>query len=64
MQVRAIIEAAVACEKRGIQVLPEIMIPLTMDRKELSILTDATRRVAGEVLQEGRRKAELHGWAR
>ena len=44
MQVRAIIEAAVACKKRGIQVLPEIMIPLTMDRKELSILVDASRR--------------------
>ena len=28
------------------------MIPLTMDRKELSILTDATRRVAGTVLKE------------
>jgi pyruvate,orthophosphate dikinase len=52
MQVRAIIEAAVNCKKRGIQVLPEIMIPLTMDRKELSILVDATRRVAGEVLKE------------
>jgi pyruvate, orthophosphate dikinase len=52
MQVRAIIEAAVDCKKRGIQVLPEIMIPLTMDRKELSILTDATRRVAGEVLKK------------
>ncbi|MDE3138162.1 MAG: pyruvate, phosphate dikinase, partial [Acidobacteriota bacterium] len=52
MQVRAIIEAAVNCKKRRVQVLPEIMIPLTMDRKELSILTDATRRVAGEVLKE------------
>jgi pyruvate,orthophosphate dikinase len=52
MQVRAIIEAAVDCKKRGVQVLPEIMIPLTMDRKELSILTDATRRVAGEVLKK------------
>jgi pyruvate,orthophosphate dikinase len=52
MQVRAIVEAAVNCKKRGIHVLPEIMIPLTMDRKELAILTDATRRVAGEVLKE------------
>ncbi len=51
MQVRAIIEAAVDCKKRGIQVLPEIMHPLTMDKKELSILADATRRVAGEVLK-------------
>lgn len=50
MQVRAIFEAAVDCRKRKIHVLPEIMHPLTMDRKELSILADATRRVAGEVL--------------
>ena len=50
MQVRAIIEAAVDCQKRGIKVLPEIMIPLTMDKKELSILVDATRRVASAVL--------------
>ena len=35
MQVRAIIEAAIDCQKRGIKVLPEIMIPLTLDKKEL-----------------------------
>ena len=52
MQVRAIIEAAVECKKKGVKVLPEIMIPLVMDRKELQILTDATNRVAGEVIQE------------
>ncbi len=52
MQVRAIMEAAVDCKKRGIQVIPEIMHPLTMDKKELSILADATRRVAGQVLKE------------
>jgi pyruvate, orthophosphate dikinase len=51
MQVRAIIEAAVDCKKRGIQVLPEIMHPLTMDRKELSILVEATHRVADAVLK-------------
>ena len=38
MQVRAIIEAAVECKKKGIKVIPEIMIPLVMDRKELQIL--------------------------
>jgi pyruvate,orthophosphate dikinase len=56
MQVRAIIEAAVDCKKRGIEVLPEIMHPLTMDRKELSILVDATHRVAREVLQGSKTK--------
>ncbi len=46
MQVRAIIEAAVACVKRGIKVLPEIMIPLSIDGKELAILIEGTRDVA------------------
>ncbi len=40
MQVRAIIEAAIDCQKRKIKVLPEIMIPLTLDKKELKILDD------------------------
>ena len=52
MQVRAIIEAAIECKKSGIKVLPEIMHPLVLDRKELQILTDATRRVASEVIKE------------
>ena len=54
MQVRAIIEAAVECKGRGIPVAPEIMIPLTIDAKELKMLTDRTRRVADEVLKESR----------
>ncbi|MFZ0821229.1 MAG: pyruvate, phosphate dikinase [Candidatus Acidiferrales bacterium] len=58
MQVRAIIEAAIECRKEGIKVLPEIMHPLTLDRKELQILTDATRRVAGEVMKERGAKVE------
>ena len=33
MQVRAIIEAAVECKKKGIKVIPEIMIPLVMDQQ-------------------------------
>jgi len=52
MQVRAIIEAAVECQKEGIKVLPEIMIPLVLDRKELSILEQATRRVAEELIKK------------
>ena len=52
MQVRAIIEAAIECQKRGIKVIPEIMHPLTMDRKEMSILADATRRVADQVIKK------------
>jgi len=52
MQVRAIIEAALECQAQGIKVIPEIMHPLTLDRKELQILTDATRRVAEEIIKK------------
>jgi pyruvate,orthophosphate dikinase len=52
MQVRAIIEAAVECQKAGVKVLPEIMHPLVLDRKELSILEQATRRVADELIKK------------
>ncbi len=52
MQVRAIIEAAIVVKKNKIKVLPEIMIPLTIDRKELAILVDRTRRVAEEVMRD------------
>jgi pyruvate,orthophosphate dikinase len=50
MQVRAIIEAAIECQKKGIKVLPEIMHPLTLDKKELQVLEQATRRVAEGVI--------------
>lgn len=50
MQVGAIIEAAVDAKRQGVTVLPEIMIPLTIDAKELLILTDQTRAVADAIL--------------
>jgi len=52
MQVRAIIEAAIECHKGRVKVLPEIMIPLTLDKKEMSILADATRRVADDLIKK------------
>jgi len=52
MQVRAIMEAAVACKKKGVKALPEIMHPLVLDRKELKLLEERTRRVADEVLAQ------------
>ena len=52
MQVRAIIEAAINCTRRGVEVLPEIMIPLSIDAKELRILTDRTRALADAILDE------------
>ena len=38
MQGKAIIEAAYECSKKGIKVLPEIMIPFIMEAKELAYL--------------------------
>ncbi len=54
MQVTAIISAAVECAKKGIKVLPEIMIPLTIDRKELKLLTDQTRGVADKIIADAK----------
>ena len=51
MQVRAIIEAACECAAAGIKVYPEIMIPLTIDKKELQILEIRTRQVADEIIK-------------
>src|SRR5271170_3552265 len=58
MQVRAIIEAAIECKKAGVKVLPEIMHPLTLDKKEFSILEQATRRVADELIKKSGVKLE------
>jgi pyruvate,orthophosphate dikinase len=58
MQVRAIIEAAVNCAKRGIKVRPEIMIPLSMSARELTILVERTRAVADAVLKERNAKVK------
>jgi len=58
MQVQAIIEAAIDCQKRKIKVFPEIMIPLVLDRKELKILEEATRRVADAIIAKSKVKLE------
>jgi len=52
MQVTAIIEAAIKCRIEGIKVLPEIMHPLTIDRKELKILEEQTRSVADKLIKQ------------
>ena len=52
MQVTAIIQAAVNMEKKGVKVLPEIMIPLTIDRKELKILVDQGRAIADAIIKK------------
>ena len=58
MQVRAIIEAAIECQRNKIKVIPEIMIPLTLDKKEMAILDQATRRVADEIIKKA--NVKLH----
>ncbi|QOJ15536.1 MAG: pyruvate, phosphate dikinase [Planctomycetia bacterium] len=56
MQVRAIIEAAIACVRKGVKVLPEIMIPLTIDARELAILDGRTRTVADQLISAAKVK--------
>jgi pyruvate,orthophosphate dikinase len=52
MQARAIFEAAVDCTKKGIKVLPEVMIPLVATLKEMANQGAIVRRVAAEVFKE------------
>ncbi len=52
MQVRAIFEAACHCAKNGIDVHPEIMIPLTSHVNELITQRKALESVAKEVMNE------------
>jgi pyruvate, orthophosphate dikinase len=58
MQVRAIIEAALAIKKQKIIVIPEIMIPLTATVREMKNQADIVRRVAEEVFAEKKDRVE------
>ena len=56
MQVRAILEAAAACMGKGVDVKPEVMIPLIGTVEELRVLSERVRAVARQVAGEtGRR---------
>ncbi|SEB69982.1 pyruvate, phosphate dikinase [Paenibacillus sp. GP183] len=50
MQAIAIFRAVQACKKRGITVLPEIMIPLVGHANELKLMRELVDRAANEVL--------------
>ncbi|MGN6182883.1 MAG: pyruvate, phosphate dikinase [Thermoanaerobaculia bacterium] len=52
MQVHAIFQAACDVKKDGVDVHPEVMIPLVGTVKELQLTADMTRRVAAEVMKE------------
>jgi pyruvate, orthophosphate dikinase len=58
MQVTAIIEAAIAVAKKGVKVFPEIMIPLTIDRKELQIQVDQARALADSLIKKAGSKVK------
>jgi len=52
MQVRAIIEAAIQVKREGIEVHPEIMIPLVGHWKELQIARERAEKVIKQVFEE------------
>jgi pyruvate, orthophosphate dikinase len=52
MQTRAIFEAAVNVTREGVRVLPEIMVPLVADERELAVQRKLITRVAEAVLEE------------
>jgi pyruvate,orthophosphate dikinase len=60
MQVRAIMEAACELSKEeGFKIIPEIMIPLVADVKELSILRESSEKICQEVMKEKGTKLEF-----
>ena len=61
MQARAIMEAAVQVKKeKGYDIVPEIMIPLVGEKKELKFVKDVVVKTADEVLKEAGISMEYH----
>ena len=60
MQTRAVIEAAINVGKKGVKVVPEIMIPLVGDVKELKYVKDVVVKTAKKVLKENNVSMEYH----
>ncbi|MFH1800423.1 MAG: pyruvate, phosphate dikinase [Candidatus Omnitrophota bacterium] len=58
MQVRAIIEAACNLKKKGMKIVPEIMIPLVGTKRELEILRDLSIETINKVFTEKGTKVE------
>ena len=52
MQARAIFEAAAQMVKKGVKVIPEVMIPLIGSARELELQKEIVDRVANEVLKK------------
>ncbi len=51
MQTRAVIEAAINVNKKGMSIIPEIMIPLVGEIKELKFVKDVVVKTADEVIK-------------
>ena len=58
MQARAIIQAAIHCHEDGINVVPEIMIPLSSDAKELKTVKETVREEIEKVFEEKGKKID------
>ncbi len=58
MQARAIFEAAVNMQAKGVRVIPEVMIPLVADVNELKLQETTVRRVAEEVFKKKQQKVK------
>ena len=52
MQTKAVIEAAIAVNKKGLKVVPEIMIPLVGEIKELKYVKDVVSATADKLIKE------------
>ena len=52
MQTKAVIEAAIAVNKKGLNVVPEIMIPLVGEIKELKYVKDVVSATADKLIKE------------
>jgi pyruvate, orthophosphate dikinase len=58
MQTRAVIEAAINVNKKGMNVVPEIMIPLVGEIKELKYVKDVVVKTADEIIKNTGAKLE------
>ena len=52
MQTQPVIEAAIAVTKEGMKIVPEIMIPLVGEVKELRYVKEAVIQTADEIIKE------------
>ena len=60
MQTRAIIEAAINVNKEGMSIVPEIMIPLIGEIKELKYVKDIVVDEANKVMEEQQQNVDYH----